>query len=136
MKQTQLKVLLQEKFLKEAPKQVETPVEYTAEEKKQFVDALSSLSTFGEDIYTKRDLKNAVTALKTISDMASNMLEKTGNDDKEWFDSITVGRNIKQLQENIKIFERTAREVTELQHRLSNSYEEIGQVLSKYFDVQ
>lgn len=134
---TKLRVLLQEKYLKEkADNSVEDVIEYTPEEKKQFVDALSSLSTYGEAVYTDRDLKGVVSALKTISEMAMNMLKKTGDSNDEWFDNITISRNIKTLKEDIKIFERTAKEVTELQHRLTNSYEEIAQILSKYFDVK
>lgn len=134
---TKLKIVLQERYLNEkSKKNDEEPVEYTTEEKKQFVDALSSLSTYGEVVYTDRDLKVVVNALKTISEMAMNMLKKTSDSEDEWFDNITISRNIKTLKEDIKIFERTAKEVTELQHRLANSYEEIAQILSKYFDVK
>lgn len=137
---TKLKILLQEKYLREKSNQTDSerdePIEYSNEEKRQFVDALASFSTFSDEVYIKRNLKSVVGALKTISEMAMNMLKKTSNNEDEWFDNITINRNIKTLKEDIKIFERTAKEITELQHRLANSYEEIAQILSKYFDVK
>ena len=51
----------------------------------------------------------------------------------DWFDGITVNRHMKGLNESYKVFEKTAQEISRLQERLSASYEDIGQGLSKYF---
>ena len=43
---------------------------------------------------------------------------------------------MKGLNESYKVFEKTAQEISRLQERLSASYEDIGQGLSKYFDIK
>jgi hypothetical protein len=43
---------------------------------------------------------------------------------------------MKGLNESYKVFEKTAQEISRLQERLTAAYEDIGQGLSKYFDMQ
>jgi hypothetical protein len=43
---------------------------------------------------------------------------------------------MKDLQNAYKVFEATAKEMHALQQRLGAAYDDIGQGLSKYFDVQ
>ena len=137
MKETKLKFLLDEKYLGERGTVEEEQVpEYTAEEKKQFLEAISNFNKYSENVYRNYDLKEMTTSVRTISEMAANMMKKSSQMDEEWFDGITMNRHVKMLKENIKIFERTAREITELQHRLENSYEEVGSVLNKYYEIK
>jgi uncharacterized protein YukE len=42
---------------------------------------------------------------------------------------------MKQLQDSYKTFEATAKEMHQLQQRLSAAYEDIAQGLNKYFEV-
>jgi hypothetical protein len=42
---------------------------------------------------------------------------------------------MKTLKESYKIFEKTATEMNALQPRLSAAYEDIAEVLQKYYDV-
>ena len=51
------------------------------------------------------------------------------------FDGITVGRHVKRMNESFKIFEKTLREVHTLQQRLESTYDEIGEVLGKYYEI-
>ena len=137
MKETKLKFLLDEKYLGERGTVEEEQVpEYTAEEKKQFLEAISNFNKYSENVYRNYDLKEITSSVRTISEMAANMMKKSSQMNDEWFDGITMNRHVKMLKENIKIFERTAREITELQHRLENSYEEVGSVLNKYYEIK
>ncbi len=59
------------------------------------------------------------------------MLQETD----EWFDEITVKRNMKQLRENVKQFNQSVHEVSKLQQRLEALYEEIGSTLNRYYEL-
>ena len=54
---------------------------------------------------------------------------------EHWFDNMTVSRHMKQMNEAMKVFEKTAGEVHGLQQRLESAYEDMGSVLNKYYKV-
>ena len=53
-----------------------------------------------------------------------------------WFDKVSMNRHLKELNTSYKTFEATSQEMSQLQERLALAYEDIGQQLSKYFDVE
>ena len=42
---------------------------------------------------------------------------------------------MKRMNESFKVFEKTLKEVSTLQQRLESSYDEIGEVLGKYYEI-
>jgi len=60
-----------------------------------------------------------------------NMVKETEGS----FDGITVGRHVKRMNESFKVFEKTLKEVGTLQQRLESTYDEIGEVLGKYYEI-
>jgi len=107
------------------------PVKLTNEQKREFVKAVKGYSELGESVYGKGDLKELCERVKYMVEMAQQVTLSEG----DWFDGITVNRHMKGLNESYKVFEKTAQEISRLQERLSSAYEDIGQGLGKYFDV-
>ena len=107
------------------------PVQLTSEQKKTFLEAVKNYSQLGESVYGKGDLKELCERVKYMVDTAQEVTLAEG----DWFDGITVNRHMKGLDETYKVFEKTAQEISRLQERLSAAYEDIGQGLSKYFDI-
>ena len=107
------------------------PVKVTTEQKRKFVEAVKGYSQLGESVYGKGDLRELCERVKYMVEMAQQVTLSEG----DWFDGITVNRHMKGLNESYKVFEKTAKEISQLQERLSASYEDIGQGLNKYFDV-
>jgi len=107
------------------------PVKITNEQKREFVEAVKGYSTLGESVYGKGDLKELCGRVKYMVEMAQQVTLSEG----DWFDGITVNRHMKGLNDSYKVFEKTAQEISQLQERLSAAYEDIGQGLGKYFDV-
>lgn len=107
------------------------PVQLTKEQKQEFVNAVKGYSQLGEFVYSKGNLKELCERVKYMVEMAQQVTLSEG----DWFDGITVNRHMKGLNESYKVFEKTAKEISQLQERLSASYEDIGQGLNKYFDV-
>ena len=105
----------------------------TSEEKKAFIEAVSAYRKFGETIYRNGDLMETYGAIKNIVENANKVtLEETG----DWFDRVTVNRHMKSMNESFKVFQKTLTEVHTLQQRLESTYDEIGEVLSKYYEIK
>ena len=78
------------------------------------------------------NLQELCERVKYMVEMAQEVTLAEG----DWFDGITVNRHMKGLNESYKVFEKTAQEISRLQERLSAAYEDIGQGLSKYFEIK
>ena len=108
------------------------PVKLTKEEKSEFVQNLKNFSAMSESIYGKGDLQAITERVRNIIERA----ELVVTENADWFDQVSMKRHLKGLGESYKTFEATAKEMSQLQERLAMAYEDIGQQLSKYFDVE
>ena len=105
----------------------------TPDEKRAFVEAVASYRKIGEAIYHNGNLMEAYENIKKIVETAEKLtLKETG----DWFDKVTVNRHMKSMNESFKIFSSTIKEVATLQQRLESSYDEIGEVLGKYYEIK
>jgi hypothetical protein len=102
------------------------------EQKSAFLEAVKSYKKFGESIYRKEGLSKVYESIRSLVESAGkNMVKETEGS----FDGITVGRHVKRMNESFKVFEKTLREVGTLQQRLEASYDEIGETLGKYYEI-
>ena len=106
--------------------------EMTTEQKMAFLEAVKAYKSFGETVYRNEGLAEVYESIKALVETAGrNMVKETEGS----FDGITVGRHVKRMNESFKIFEKTLREVGTLQQRLESTYDEIGEVLGKYYEI-
>jgi hypothetical protein len=106
--------------------------EMTTEQKQAFLEAVKAYKSFGESIYRKEGLSKVYESIRSLVESAGkNMVKETEGS----FDGITVGRHVKRMNESFKVFEKTLREVGTLQQRLEASYDEIGETLGKYYEI-
>jgi len=106
--------------------------EMTTEQKMAFLEAVKAYKSFGETVYRNEGLAEVYESIKGLVETAGrNMVKETEGS----FDGITVGRHVKRMNESFKIFEKTLREVGTLQQRLESTYDEIGEVLGKYYEI-
>ncbi len=105
----------------------------TKEEKRAFVEAVAAYRQLGEMISHKGNLAEIHESIKGIVESANNItLKETG----DWFDRVTVQRHMKSMNESFKVFSSTLKEVSTLQQRLESTYDEIGEVLGKYYEIK
>ena len=105
----------------------------TNEEKREFLKAVSEYKKFGESIYRSGNLAEVYESIKNIVETAQKVtLEETG----DWFDKVTVNRHMKSMNESFKVFSNTIKEVNTLQQRLESCYDEMGEVLGKYYEIK
>ncbi len=102
-------------------------------EKAAFLQEVSKFNEYGSQIYRTENLREAAKAISQIVENAERIaLQET----EEWFDEITVKRNMKTLKSNNEAFMKTVKEVTKLQQRLESLYEEMGHTLSRYYEIK
>ena len=101
-------------------------------EKAQVLEELKEYSALGEVIYRSEGLKEAANRISELVEKAERVaLQET----EEWFDEVTVKRNMKELANNNKEFTKTVSEIGKLQQRLESLYEEMGNNLSRYYEI-
>ena len=106
--------------------------EMSNEQKQAFLEAVKAYKSFGETVYRNEGLSDVYESIRGLVESAGkNMVKETEGS----FDGITVGRHVKRMNESFKIFEKTLREVGTLQQRLESTYDEIGEVLGKYYEI-
>ena len=106
--------------------------EMTTEQKQAFLEAVKAYKSFGETVYRNEGLSEVYESIRNVVESAGkNMVKETEGS----FDGITVGRHVKRMNESFRIFEKTLREVGTLQQRLESTYDEIGEVLGKYYEI-
>jgi hypothetical protein len=119
-------------FVKENDEDRRDDSKMNNEQKQAFLEAVKSYKTFGESIYRKEGLSKVYESIRGLVESAGkNMVKETEGS----FDGITVGRHVKRMNESFKVFEKTLREVGTLQQRLESSYDEIGETLGKYYEI-
>ena len=93
---------------------------------------LSQYNDIGEAIFGKSNISKISEKLSWIANQAkSHTLQETDN----WFDKITVNRNMKELTGLSKQFGKIANEANSLQQRMGALYEDMGNILGRYYQV-
>ena len=117
------------KMVKEKYGEVESE---TKIDSKQIVSKIQEFGNLGKSIYKSGDLKEAS---KTLSDIANAARVHTLRETEDWFDKVTVNRNMKELTNLSKNFDKLSEEASSVQQRLEALYEDMGNVLSRYYDL-
>lgn len=111
----------------------EDEVKLTPEEKAKYMESISRFNEYGSQIYRSTDIEETLKNIKKIVEFASkNIVDESG----DWFDKVTLTRHSKKMQESLKLFEKTATEMKQLQQRIESLYEEIGETLGKYYEIK
>ena len=76
-------------------------------------------------VETAETLAGVVEAAKTLT------LSEAG----DWFDKVTIKRNMKELEKMDKDFNKVAAEARALDERLHALYEDMGNILGRYYEI-
>ena len=112
---------------------LDEPRVLNTEEKRNFIKSVYKFAHLYPVIERNTDLVDVTKALSSMIETAKIL---TVAESKDYFDADTVKRHMKQMDEAFKSFEKTASEITKLQQRLEASYEDIGLVLNRYYDIE
>ena len=93
---------------------------------------ISSYNKLGESIFGESNITKVAEKLSWIANQAkSHTLSET----EEWFDRITVNRNMKELTGLSGQFGKIAKEAKSLQERMGALYEDMGNILGRYYEI-
>ena len=118
-------------ILQESKKQ-EMTQQLTREDKSAIMSSVSQFNEFASNVYKVNEIQDMVKAIKELASNASTLALQESDD---WFDAVTVKRDMKEVSNSAKLFEKTAHEMTQLQQRLESVYEDMGNKLGKYYDI-
>ena len=99
---------------------------------KELVSSIGNYNSLGEQIYGKGNLKEVA---ETLSSIAEGAAPHTLSEVDDMFDKVTVSRNMKELTGLSKQFEKVASEANALQERMTGLYEDMGNILGRYYSI-
>ena len=99
---------------------------------KGFMGEVSNFNSFGNEIYREGNLRQLAEKLSKLAETAK---QHTLQETEDWFDKITVNRNMKDLTGLSSQFKRVATEAQSLQERMSGLYEDMGHILGRYYEI-
>ena len=106
--------------------------EEVAVDAKQLTAEITNYQKIGESIFGTSNITKIAEKLSWIANQAkSHTLSETD----DWFDKITVNRNMKELTGLSKQFGKIATEAKSLQQRMGALYEDMGNILGRYFEI-
>ena len=117
------------KMVKEKYGDVENEPKVNSE---QILSKIQEFGNLGKSIYKSGDLKETA---KTLSDISNAAKVHTLRETEDWFDKVTVNRNMKELTNLSKHFNKLSEEASSVQQRLEALYEDMGGVLGRYYEL-
>lgn len=118
--------------LKNILKETEEFQQLPTELKKHFLEIISTYGQHREGMSRKSDIMKIAETLGGIADAAQEYTLREGGD---WFDRVTIKRNMNELKKLQSAFEKEAVEAKSQQERLEALYEDMGHVLGRYFEI-
>tara|TARA_B100001123_G_C14996457_1_gene901753 strand:+ start:207 stop:785 length:579 start_codon:yes stop_codon:yes gene_type:complete len=102
-------------------------------DKYSVIEDVSRYGIVGKSLYSENNILELAEQLSKIAESAhSHVLSETD----DWFDKVSISRNMKNLQGMVKEFKKTAVESHQLNQRLTSLYEDMGSVLNRYYDIK
>ena len=99
---------------------------------REFMGEVSNFNSYGNEIYREGNLRELAQRLSRLAETAK---QHTLQETEDWFDKITVNRNMKELTGLSNQFKKVATEAQALQERMSGLYEDMGHILSRYYEI-
>ena len=116
-----LKKLLSEVF-EDAPKV----------DRHQVIEGVRSFGVVGKSLYNNN---NIMEVAKQLSQIAENAHTHILGENDDWFDKISINKNMKTLKGSVVEFQKAAKEAHMLNQRMTGLYEDIGHVLNRYYEI-
>jgi hypothetical protein len=76
-----------------------------------------------------------VEVAETLGGIVEAAKTLTLSESDDWFDKVTIKRNMSELDKMDKAFEKVATEARQLDERLHSLYEDMGNILNRYYEI-
>ena len=101
-------------------------------DKHSVIEGVRNYGIVGKSLYNGSNIMEVAEQLAQVAESAHHHI--LGEND-DWFDQISVNKNMKALKGNVMEFQKTAKEAHQLNQRLTGLYEDIGHVLNRYYEI-
>jgi len=100
--------------------------------KYEVVEGVRSYGVVGKQLYNNSNIMEIAKQLSHIAEQAHTHI--IGETD-DWFDKVSVNKNMQSLKRSVAEFKKAATESHQLNQRLTGLYEDIGHVLNRYYEI-
>ena len=101
-------------------------------DKYKVVEGVKNFGIVGKQLYNNN---NIVETAKQLAEIAESAHHHILGEQDDWFDKVSVNKNMKSLKGSVVEFQKTAKEAQQLNQRMTALYEDIGHVLNRYYDI-
>ena len=101
-------------------------------DKYKVVEGVKNFGIVGKQLYNNN---NIVEIAKQLSKVAESAHHHILGEESDWFDKVSINKNMKQLKGSVVEFQKAAKEAHMLNQRMTALYEDIGHVLNRYYDI-
>ena len=101
-------------------------------DKHKVIEGVRNYGIVGKSLYNNRNIMEVAQQLAEIAESAHHHIL---GEESDWFDKISVNKNMKSLKGSVVEFQKTAKEAHSLNQRLTGLYEDIGHVLNRYYEI-
>ena len=101
-------------------------------DKHKVVEGVRNFGIVGQSLYNNNNIMEVAKQLAQVAESAHHHIL---GEESDWFDKISVNRNMKSLKGNVMEFQKAAQEAHALNQRLTSLYEDIGHVLNRYYEI-
>lgn len=105
---------------------------FTPEVKRHFLEIISTYKAFREQMDRQSDIVQVAETLGGIVEAAKHLTLSEAGD---WFDAVTIKRNMSELEKLDRAFDKVAVDAKSLDERLSALYEDMGNILGRYYEI-
>lgn len=102
------------------------------DQKKVLYNELKKFDEYGDAVYQEQDLNVIAKKFEALTEYAKRYLNENATDK---FDSVTINRNMKEIEKKVRKFKKEAEKVQKHRTRLTALYDDIGMKLNRYFEV-
>ena len=99
----------------------------------EVIEAVRNYQTVGETLFKDNGIIEVAKQLVSIAESAQNHVLSETDD---WFDAVSVKRNMKELKGLTSQFKKAALEANSVNERLNALYEDMGHILNRYYDIE
>ncbi len=100
--------------------------------KREVIESVSGYARIGKSLYNNSNIIEMAEQLAGIVESAHTHIMSETDD---WFDKVSINRNMKNLNGMVKEFKKTAMEYNSVGQRLTALYEDMGGVLNRYYEI-
>ena len=110
----------------------ETP-KLSTEQKKKLMEMASMFENYGQAIKNEEAIVNSAKAMTELCELAEMYaLNECG----DWFQQDIVKKDMKELKKRVMEYNKVAKECYSSMQQLGVSYQDIGHVLGRYYDLK